>query len=330
MGIEIWRKHFGNCTTIFLIEFLQVFKTYIAQIAKIFLDSEQSTYLASILDPTQYKTLDFLEYLIFFENFWIIPSKRMRLFKHISTTIPYSFSMTPLTIQFTIHKNSLKSSQTHSFELNEEKLFTIGNNPLLNDLTIDELKNSIQLGLVLVENGLLIRDYGKDFYRSKIKIEKQKFLLDNDMLIKIGKETVIRIKHVSPQSQGIDKKHRAVRTQYKGFEDSLREFYEMQRNDEINFKEIKGLREMKDKKEKQAIYFQNNEEKFLELEIIEGLEKKNTYKLVPNKEKQEFSIGRGEINKPDIHLKDMSVSKKHCKINYDTKCGWIISEVIIH
>ena len=335
LGIEIWKKNFGTSTIVFLNEFLQVFKNYIAQYAKIFLDVEQIRYLANMVDPTNTKMLDFLEYLIFFENFWLTPSKRMRIFKHniplTNTIYPY---ISPITLNFTIYNKFSKNLRKQSFDINDEKLMTIGNNPEMNDITVPELKNSIQLGFVLCDQGILIRDYGKGSFRSMFKLkENDKFHLDNDMLIKIGKETIFKVKNVNPPQklcEEIDKKHRCLNVQYKGFEDYLIEFYEMQKNYEKNFKDVKSFREMKEKNEKERKNnFEKNESKTLELEMIEGLQKNETFKLIFNNLKQDFIIGRSGKNSLDIDLKAMSVSKTHCQISFHKKCGWILSEVFI-
>ena len=329
MGIDIWQQHFGNSTTIFLNEFLQMFKAYIAQYAKIYLYPGQINVLVSLVDPSELKTLDFLEFLLFFENFWLIPSKRMRLFKHKYPDSPTKYAVPPKFLHFTITNNLSKISKTYTYELFEEKILTIGNDPFINNLTIAELKNKIQLGFSQSEGGVLVRDYGKGPFRAKVKLSKDKFLLDDDMIIRIGKETILKIKQVSPKRmcEGNDRKHRSIKTKFKGFDDEMRQFFEILKKEEGEIRDVKVYREIRAKKEADAKVFNKIEEKFIEVEIIEGGINKRTFKLIPTPEKMEFIVGRGVGNKADLQVKDMSVSKSQCKIFFDKSCGWIISEV---
>ena len=221
MGIDIWRKNFGNATSIFMSEFVHMFKSYISQYAKIFLDHDQLNFLISLVDPSNSKTLNFIEYIIFFENFWLIPSKRMRLFKHKYPESPARIPITPKTIHFTITNNLTKEKKELSYELMEDQILTVGNDIFSNNLTIKELRNKLQLGLGVAEGGVSVRDYGKGCFRAKIKISNDKFILEEDMMVRLGKETSMRVKKLSPHRlcDGKDRKHRVLQTKFIGLDD---------------------------------------------------------------------------------------------------------------
>lgn len=325
IGVEIWRKNFGNATIIFLSEFLDMFKSYIAHFAKIFLTSDQILYLINLVDPTCTKTLTFLEYLVFFENFWLVPSKRMRLFKSkFEEFLPQPY-ISPITLIFTICNTFLKTNKTVSFDLINDQIRTIGNDPFKNDLALSELKNEIQLSFVLGLTGIIVRDRGRSIYRTSIRIQNEKFLLDRDMMINIGKKTFIRVKDLHPRKlcDGNDKKHRVLNTNHISFDEELQEFYKIQKKESFIIKDIKSLREMTIKNEELS----SLGKKFIELEIFEDGKEAKQIKLIPDFDKNDFFIGRGNSNENDIKLEDMYVSKKHCKICFDNKCGWIICEV---
>ena len=331
MGIDIWRKNFGNATSIFMSEFVHMFKSYISQYAKIFLDHDQLNFLISLVDPSNSKTLNFIEYIIFFENFWLIPSKRMRLFKHKYPESPARIPITPKTIHFTITNNLTKEKKELSYELMEDQILTVGNDIFSNNLTIKELRNKLQLGLGVAEGGVSVRDYGKGCFRAKIKISNDKFSLEEDMMVRLGKETSMRVKKLSPHRlcDGKDRKHRVLQTKFIGLDDEMRSFFEINKNEDTEIRDVNTYRNIKDKRDLENKVFQKIEEKFIEIEIYESGINSRNYTLIPKEEKTEFLIGRGTMNKVDIMVTDMSVSKKQCKISFEKNCGWVISEVLL-
>ena len=70
--------------------------------------------------------------------------------------------------------------------------------------------------------------------------------------------------------------------------------------------------------------FQDLQKRELVLECVEGEEKGKIYVLDFLEKYEEFSIGRADFH--DVVLSDMTVSLRHCKINYGKETGWVLRE----
>ncbi|CAD8165765.1 unnamed protein product [Paramecium octaurelia] len=311
-----WEKYFNNQIEVSWDEFSESFSKFIQQFGSIIFDEDQLLYIKQIIDPDYRNVIKIGDYIIFYEIYWKIQSKRQALFKHQFTLQPFQIPKQTLRcIQLKVlyitngYPDQFRDIQItrttqNNLPLKQEEVFTIGSGQncdlqILNDLKV----NPIHAKLIWTPNNLfLIKDNSKSF-RTCQRI-KQSLILDAYMIIKLNQETIFQIKYIQP----IPKFSSQISTNQESLKNSLPDL----------LKQLNQYKSVQDYRERKVNLIQHDEEPTLILEFIGGPMKGREFTLNPS---QEYTLGCGKTC--SISIRDGTLQKEHCSIKFKNN-QWII------